>query len=204
MIASLKGVIALKTPTNLTIEVQGVGYQVFTPLSTYYQLPEAQAQVSLHIYTHIREDALQLFGFSTLREKAVFLLLLGVTSVGPKLALNILSGIGVSELIDAIREEQVHRLKAIPGVGPKMAGRLILELKEKMAALGGTGDSDPPVSTAGMKDGKQHDALSALVNLGYARAEAKRSLEQIAKASEDGSSVEDLIRAALKRLAKVK
>ncbi len=204
MIASLKGVIALKTPTNLTIEVQGVGYQVFTPLSTYYQLPEAQAQVSLHIYTHIREDALQLFGFSTLREKAVFLLLLGVTSVGPKLALNILSGIGVSELIDAIREEQVHRLKAIPGVGPKMAGRLILELKEKMAALGGTGDSDPPVSTAGMKDGKQHDALSALVNLGYARAEAKRSLEQIAKASKDGSSVEDLIRAALKRLAKVK
>jgi len=201
MIASLNGLIALKTPTTLTIDVQGVGYQVFTPLSTYYQLPEEKAQVQLHIYTHIREDALQLFGFSTLREKEAFLLLLGVTSVGPKLALNILSGIGVSELVDAIREEQVHRLKAIPGVGPKMVGRLILELKEKMSVLGAV-RTDVPASTE-VEDDKQRDALSALMNLGYARAEVKRSLEQIFKETEE-ISVEDLIRAGLKRLAKVK
>lgn len=201
MIASLNGVIVMKTPTSLTIDVHGVGYQVSTPLSTYYRLPEEKAQVFLHIYTHIREDALQLFGFSSLREKEVFLLLLGVTSVGPKLALNILSGIGVSELIDAIREEQAHRLKAIPGVGPKMVGRLILELKEKVNALG-IAPSDIPASDE-IEEGKQRDALSALMNLGYARSHAKRSLEQILKESEHGS-VEDLIRAGLKRLSTVK
>ncbi|NOY84904.1 Holliday junction ATP-dependent DNA helicase RuvA [hydrothermal vent metagenome] len=201
MIASLKGVIALKTPTLLTIDVQGVGYQVFTPLSTYYRLPEEKAQVFLQIYTHIREDAFHLFGFLTLREKEVFLLLLGVTGVGPKLALNILSGIGVSELIEAIREEQVQRLKAIPGVGPKMAGRLILELKEKMCALGDTSTDLPP--SAEIEDEEQRDALSALVNLGYSKAEVKRSLDFILRETED-ASVEDLIRAGLKHLAKVK
>lgn len=201
MIASLNGVIVMKTPTSLTIDVHGVGYQVSTPLSTYYRLPEEKAQVFLHIYTHIREDALQLFGFSSLREKEVFLLLLGVTSVGPKLALNILSGIGVSELIDAIREEQVHRLKAIPGVGPKMVGRLILELKEKVSAFSSV-PSDVPACDE-IEEGKQRDALSALMNLGYARSHAKHSLEQILKESEP-DSVEDLIRAGLKRLAQVK
>lgn len=202
MIASLRGVIALKTPTLLTLDVQGVGYQVYTPLSTYYTLPEEKAQVFLHIYTHIREDAFQLFGFSNLREKEVFLLLLGVTGVGPKLALNILSGIGVSELIEAIRAEQGLRLKAIPGVGPKMVGRLILELKEKMNALG-LAPTDLPEATD-IEDEKQRDALSALMNLGYARVEAKRSLEVILKETDEDRSVEDLIRAGLKRLVKVK
>jgi Holliday junction DNA helicase RuvA len=201
MIASLNGVIVMKTPTILTLDVRGVGYQVFTPLSTYYHLPEEKSEVFLHIYTHIREDAFQLFGFSSLREKEVFLLLLGVTGVGPKLALNILSGIGVSELIDAIREEQIHRLKAIPGVGPKMVGRLILELKEKMNALG-TVPSDV-IASDSVEDGTQRDALSALMNLGYTRSDAKRSLEHILKETQD-SSVEDLIRAGLKRLVKVK
>lgn len=201
MIASLNGVIAFKTPTLLTIDVQGVGYQVFTPLSTYYRLSEEKTRVFLHIHTHIREDAFQLFGFSTLQEKEVFLLLLGVSGVGPKLALNILSGIGVNELIEAIREEQVRRLKAIPGVGPKMAGRLILELNEKMSALDRV-PTDLTVS-AEIEDDQQRDALSALMNLGYARAEVKRSLESILKEGE-ADSVEDLIRAGLKRLAKVK
>ncbi len=201
MIASLKGVIALKTPTLLTIEVQGIGYQVFTPLSTYYRLPEEKARVFLHIYTHIREDAFQLFGFSTLQEKEVFLLLLGVSGVGPKLALNILSGIGVSELIEAIRAEQVQRLRAIPGVGPKMAGRLVLELKEKMSLLDDSPTSLPVL--AEIEDEKQRDALSALMNLGYSRTEVKRSLDLILKETED-ASVEDLIRAGLKRLAKMK
>lgn len=201
MIASLKGVISLKTPTLLTIDVQGVGYQVFTPLSTYYRLPEEKSQVFLYIYTHIREDAFQLFGFETLREKEVFLLLLGVTGVGPKLALNILSGIGVCELIEAIREEQVQRLKAIPGVGPKMAGRLILELKEKMSTLADASTHAPTSSEP--EDDVERDALSALMNLGYPRAEVKRSLAFILKETED-ASVEDLIRAGLKHLAKVK
>lgn len=202
MIASLNGVITMKTPTVLIVEVHGVGYQVLTPLSTFYRLPEEKSKVSLHIHTHVREDALLLFGFLTPREKAVFLLLLGVSSVGPKLALNILSGIELNELIHAIREEQVHRLKAIPGVGPKMAGRLILELKEKVAQMDLAG-TDSLQSVSGGEDSNQNDALSALINLGYARMDAKRAIEQIFKEAE-GASVEDLIREGLKRLAKVR
>lgn len=202
MIASLNGVITMKTPTVLIVEVQGVGYQVFTPLSTFYRLPEEKSKIRLHIHTHVREDALQLFGFLTPREKAVFLLLLGVSGVGPKLALNILSGIELNELIHAIREEQIHRLKAIPGVGPKMAGRLILELKEKIAQMDVAG-TDSSQSVSWGEDSNQNDALSALINLGYARMDAKRVVEQILKEAE-GASVEDLIREGLKRLAKVR
>ncbi len=202
MIASLNGVITMKTPTVLIVEVQGVGYHVFTPLSTFYRLPEEQSKVKLHIHTHVREDALQLFGFLTPREKTVFLLLLGVSGVGPKLALNILSGIELNELIHAIREEQIHRLKAIPGVGPKMAGRLILELKEKIAQMDVAG-TDSSQSVSWGEDSNQNDALSALINLGYARMDAKRVVEHILKEAE-GASVEDLIREGLKRLAKVR
>ncbi len=202
MIASLNGVITLKSTTAVIVEVHGIGYQVFTPLSTYYRLPEEKEQVALHIYTHIREDALQLFGFLSLREKEVFLLLLGVSSVGPKLALNILSGIELSELIQALRDGEQQRLKAIPGVGPKMAGRLILELKEKVVQIGQANDMLDDVD-AGPEETVQNDALSALINLGYNRLDAKREIERILKEDEADCSVEDLIRKGLKRLSKV-
>lgn len=203
MIASLDGVIVLKSPTAVTVEVRGVGYQVFTPLSTFYRLPEEKETVFLHIHTHVREDALQLFGFLTPREKEVFLLLTGVSSVGPKLALNILSGIELNELIQALREGQVQRLKAIPGVGPKMAGRLILELKEKITQVE-QGDDAPDEAVSGPDATLLNDALSALVNLGYARAEAKREIERLIKEDDTQFSVEDLIRKGLKNLSKVK
>lgn len=203
MIASVKGRITLKSPTALTVEVNGIGYQVFVPLSTFYSLPEEKAEVFLHIHSHVREDAFQLFGFSTPTEKSLFLLLLSVSGVGPKLALNILSGIGLVELIEAIRKGEVKRLHAIPGVGPKMAGRLALELKDKVAVLGleDYGVAKAPTEKDNVLE---EDALSALVNLGYQRPQAKRAIEQILKEEEDYGSVEALIRKGLKRLAKVK
>ena len=203
MIASINGRIALKSPTALTVEVNGIGYRIFVPLSTFYRLPEEKEEVFLHIYTHVREDMLQLFGFSMPTEKSLFLLLLSVSGVGPKLALNILSGIGLLELIEAIREGEVKRLRAIPGVGPKMAGRLALELKDKIASLEleNHGVAKAPTERG---DALQEDALSALVNLGYQRPQAKRVIEQILKEEEGHSSVEILIRKGLKLLAKVK
>ncbi len=202
MIASLNGVLIQKSTTALVVDVSGVGYQVLTPLTTYYRLPEEKEQVALHIHTHVREDALQLFGFLTGEEKEVFLLLLGVSSVGPKLALNILSGIELQELIQAIREGQTLRLKAIPGVGPKMAGRLILELKEKITQINVV-NAIPEDAASSPEEAAQHDALSALVNLGYNRSDAKREIGKILQ-EESGVSVEDLIRQGLKSLSKVK
>lgn len=204
MIASITGVITVKTPSALVVEVHGIGYQIFVPLSTFYHLPEIKEAVSLQIHTHVREDALQLYGFSSLLEKELFLLLLGISGVGPKLALNILSGMELNELIQAIRNGSVERLRAIPGVGPKTAGRLVLELKEKVALLNlaGLQPSSEPESENQAGD----DALSALMNLGYNRMEAKRALDQILKepaSSESPDSVEGLIKKALKKLAKV-
>jgi len=203
MIASIRGQLSFKSPTILRVDVQGIGYRVFVPLSTFYALPEEQSEVFLNIHTHVREDAFQLFGFALPTEKALFLLLLSVSGVGPKLALNILSGIGLAELIEAIREGEVKRLRAIPGVGPKMAGRLALELKDKVSALE-VGESSRPEVPGKAGDDLEEDALSALVNLGYPRAQVKRAIEQILKAEEAPGSVEVLIRKGLKMLAKVK
>ncbi|HZR46567.1 MAG TPA: Holliday junction branch migration protein RuvA [Candidatus Manganitrophaceae bacterium] len=204
MIASITGTITVKTPSALVVEVHGIGYQIFVPLSTFYHLPEIKEAVSLQIYTHVREDALQLYGFSSPLEKELFLLLLGISGVGPKLALNILSGMELNELIGAIRNGSVERLRAIPGVGPKTAGRLVLELKEKAALLNLTGLQ--PSSEPESENQAGDDALSALMNLGYNRMEAKRAIEQILKdpaSSDRPDSVEGLIKKALKKLSKV-
>lgn len=204
MIASISGTITSKSPASVVVEVQGIGYQIFVPLSTFYHLPELKEAVSLQIHTHVREDALQLYGFNSLLEKELFLLLLGISGVGPKLALNILSGMELNELIVAIRNGSVERLRAIPGVGPKTAGRLVLELKEKVALLNLAGlqaSDDAPESENQAGD----DALSALMNLGYNRIEAKRAIDQILKDQPTAGpdSVEGLIKKALKKLAKV-
>lgn len=170
MIARLFGVLEEKTPDQLVINVNGVGYQVFVSLQTFYRLPAEQERVSLHVHTHLREDALQLYGFLEEKEKAGFLLLKGVSGIGPRLALNILSGIPVDELENALRTSDVTRLVAIPGVGKKTAERMVVELREKVGASG-TGQGIPseyaPVSA---------EAISALVNLGYRQAEAEKAV----------------------------
>src|SRR5262245_21594570 len=136
MIAALTGTLVSKTPQSLILDVHGVGYEVFTSLQTYYRLPEPKEAISFHIHTHVREDALHLYGFLSREEKAAFLLLLSVSGVGPRLALALLSGLTVRELASAIGAGDARTLCAVPGVGNKTAARLILELKEKMAALG--------------------------------------------------------------------
>jgi Holliday junction DNA helicase RuvA len=200
MIASLTGTLTQKSPSFLIVDVRGVGYQVVVPLMTYYRLPEVDAVVTLHIYTHVREDALQLYGFLTRTEKELFLLCLGVSGVGPKLALSLLSGIEPAELVGALRSGSAEKLRAIPGVGPRTAGRLVLELADKVAALHLEGAA---VAASGVASSEQpmEDALSALMNLGYPRFDAKRALEGVRASG--GGTVEALVKQALKVLAGV-
>lgn len=198
MIASLTGVLTYKSPDGIVVEVSGVGYEVHVPLSTFYRLPDLKQSLTLHTHTYLREDTLQLFGFCSRRERQVFLLLLGVSGIGPKVALNILSGIEVEEFIDAVQHENTVRLISIPGIGRKTAARLLLELKEKLALLA---VSDRGLA-AGAPPGPEEDALSALVNLGYQRAQAKAAVEKIAKSSGGPLSVEELVKGALKALIK--
>src|SRR5262245_25405817 len=170
MIARLSGVLEEKTPDQLVVNVNGVGYQVLVSLQTFYRLPALQERVNLYVHTHLREDALQLYGFLEEKEKAGFLLLKGVTGIGPRLALNILSGIPVAELETALRTSDVTRLVAIPGVGKKTAERLVVELREKVGATdNGYGIPGEQVSVA-------TEAISALVNLGYRQVEAEKAV----------------------------
>jgi Holliday junction DNA helicase RuvA len=194
MIARLIGVLEEKTPEQLLVDVHGVGYQVFVSLQTFYRLPALHERVSLHIYTHLREDALQLFGFSDEKEKTSFLLLKGVSGIGPRLALNILSGIPVAELENALRASDVTRLVAVPGVGKKTAERLVIELREKVGALE---DGLPGVS--GEQAAFSAEATSALVNLGYRRAEAEKAVREALRRG--STSIADLIRDALRSLS---
>lgn len=192
MIARLTGALEEKTPEQLIINVSGVGYQVFVSLQTFYRLPALHESVSLQIHTHLREDALLLYGFLEEKEKASFLLLKGVTGIGPRLALNILSGIPVDELENALRTGDLTRLVAVPGVGKKTAERLVVELREKVGALD-NGQSvvggQPPVSA---------EATSALVNLGYRQAEAEKAVR--AALQRGAGSIADLIRESLRSL----
>ena len=175
MIGRLTGRLASKAPDQILLDVAGVGYLVHIPLSTFYELPEVEKPASLWIHTHVREDALSLFGFLTERERSLFLLLLGVAGIGPKVALTVLSGIPPSELVAALRKQDVRRLVAVPGVGKKTAERMVLELSEKVAAFA---EEAPPETAAVAAE----DVTSALVNLGYRRADAERSVDAIARA----------------------
>jgi Holliday junction DNA helicase RuvA len=144
MIGRLTGRLATKAPDQILLDVSGVGYLVHIPLSTFYELPEVEKPASLWIHTHVREDALSLFGFLTERERSLFLLLLGVAGIGPKVALTVLSGIPPSELVAALRKQDVRRLVAVPGVGKKTDERMVLELSAKVAAF----DEEAPPETA--------------------------------------------------------
>ena len=201
MIASLTGRLASKHPGGVIIDVQGVGYDVLIPLSTYYQLPALNQSVTLVIHTHVREDAIQLFGFSTQREKDAFLMLLGVSGIGPKLALSVISSLSVNDLAAAIRNDDQKTLASVPGIGKKSAGRLALELKDKVEKLGVA--AGPRAPKADEPSGKlMDDALSALVNLGYKAGDVKDVVKQVLAGRNGETPLQDLIRAALKELAK--
>jgi holliday junction DNA helicase RuvA len=196
VIAYLNGTLAQKIPGEAVIDVGGIGYQVFISLNVFYRLPEIGAPVTLQIYTHVREDALQLFGFHDPSEKQIFLLLLGVSGIGPKLAINILSGIAAEELSRALKQGDQPRLIAIPGVGRKLAERMIVELKDKLAALA------PAAADAAKTDGSPQlllDVVSALVNLGYKRPEAEKAVREVLKRGE--RSLENVLKESLRRMS---
>ena len=201
MIASLTGRLASKHPGGVVIDVQGVGYDVLIPLSTFYRLPDPEQSVTLTIHTHVREDAIQLFGFFSAREKDAFLLLLTVSGIGPKLALSVISTLSVDDLTAAIRDDDYKVLASVPGIGKKSAGRLVLELKDKIEKI--TSVADGMTTKAAIPSNRaMDDALSALVNLGYKAADVKDVLKQVIAARNGETPLQDLIRAALKELAK--
>jgi holliday junction DNA helicase RuvA len=193
VIAKISGTLAHKIPGEVIIDVRGVGYQIFIPLSVFYRLPEVGEPVALYIHTHLREDALQLFGFLEAGEKQVFLLLNNVAGIGPKLAINILSGIPAQDLAQALKEGDQPRLLSIPGVGKKLAERMVVELRDKFLTL--------RTEEAGQSNGSRlmQDAVSALVNLGYRRAEAENHVREITQKGE--RPLPEVLKEALRRLS---
>ena len=193
MIGRLTGRLAARATDHVLLDVGGVGYLVHIPLSTFYELPETENPASLWIHTHVREDTLALYGFLSERERSLFQLLLSVAGIGPKVALTVLSGMPPSELVEALRKQDVRRLVAIPGVGKKTAERMVLELAEKVAKMGGEAAPAAPEAVAA------DDVVSALVNLGYRRSEAERAVETVARI---GAPKEfgEYLKEALKRL----
>jgi Holliday junction DNA helicase RuvA len=194
MIAQLAGVLAYKSPEQLVVDVQGVGYQVLVSLNSFYRLPEPGDPVRLLIHTHVREDALQLYGFIDREERQLFLLLNSVSGIGPRLALNILSGTPTTELLDALEAGDLVRLVAIPGVGKKTAERLVLELRDKVKLIKGARAADDGRHATGLES----EAVSALVNLGYRQNEAERAVKAARAAG--ANDIEAVIRTALKRV----
>jgi Holliday junction DNA helicase RuvA len=197
MIASITGKLKRKATDYLIIDVAGVGYQVQVPLSTYYGIPDDGEEVSLHIHTLLREDSLSLFGFLTQEEKDMFLLLMGVSGIGPKLALAILSSLPVADLSRAIQAADDSRLRAIPGIGKKTAARMVLELKDKITLM--TPMTAAP-SSAALSDDCE-DVISALVNLGYKKPQAEEAVRKV-RHGRPGLTIEELIREALSVLMK--
>jgi Holliday junction DNA helicase RuvA len=196
VIAHISGTLAQKTPGEAIVDVGGVGYQIFIPLNVFYRLPEIGTAIRLQIYTHVREDALQLFGFQDVEEKQLFLLLINVSGIGPKLAVNILSGIAAEDLARALKDADQARLVAIPGVGRKLAERMIVELKDKFANLPSAAQESARAEGASQL---LLDAVSALVNLGYKRPEAEKAVREVLKKGE--RSLENLIKETLRRLS---
>ena len=195
MIAHLRGRILKKGTQEAVIDVAGVGYRVTIPLSTFYRLGELGAEAALLIHTHVREDALALYGFLTEEEQLLFERLLSVSGVGPKVALGILSGIEAPDLVEALRASDVARLTRIPGVGKKTAERLVLELKDKMPAR-----TAPPARAGSPGSASRDDLVSALVHLGYSRPEAERGVDKALREGKD-ARFEDLLRRSLQVLS---
>ena len=199
MIAQLRGRILEKHPNRIVVDVGGVGYDVFVPLSTFYGLGDAGSDISLRIHTHVREDALALYGFRTILEQDLFERLISVSGIGPKVALGVLSGIEPLELTRAIERSDVARLTAIPGVGRKTSERIVLELKDRLPRVQVEHAVAGEVETA--PGGLRDDVLSALVNLGYHRPLAEKAVAAAIKAVPDGG-FERTLKQSLKELAK--
>jgi len=195
MIAFLRGKLLEKHPNQVVVDIGGVGYDVMVPVSTFSSLPETGAEVRLHIHTHVREDALALFGFLTPDEKALFERLITVSGIGPRLAVSILSGLATPELVAAIRGGLVEQLVRIPGVGKKTAERMVVELRDKLDALGAAA---APEAVAELSSVEQ-DVLSALLNLGCTRAVAEKAVRK-AKASGTPEEFELLFRKAMEHV----
>jgi holliday junction DNA helicase RuvA len=200
MIGQLRGQLLQKKPNQVILDVQGVGYEVQIPLTTFYELPDEGQEVILKIHTHVREDILALYGFKTHREKDFFNKLISISGIGPKLAVSILSGAQVEELAHAVSQGDLSRLTTIPGVGRKTAERLVLELKNQISQF------LVPESAQGTRakeklDTLQEDIVSALVNLGYARPAAEKALMAVVRGNDSPQTFEDLLRNTLRRLA---
>ena len=198
MIAHLRGRLFAKQPTRIIVDVNGVGYDVAVPLSTFYGIGEPGADIALRIHTHVREDALLLYGFATVLEQELFERLIGISGIGPKVALAVLSGIEPKELVRAVERGDVARLTAIPGVGKKTSERMVLELKDRLprtplSEAAADGVAEPPLV--------REDVLSALINLGYHRPLAEKAVDAAVRATPDGS-FERTLKQALKEVAK--
>jgi Holliday junction DNA helicase RuvA len=199
VIARLTGLLLSKEPGRVILDVRGVGYEVHIPLSTFYVLPEASTDVTLEIYTHLREDAITLFGFASAVEKALFERLISVSGVGPKLACTVLSGLPPGEVVAAVRSGEAAHLRAVPGIGRRTAERIIVELRDRLDALAGPGEG--PVVPAPPGDAIE-DAVSALRNLGYREASARRAVRRATAGGADAAaSLEGLLRESLRVLA---
>ena len=205
MIAKLTGKLDQKQPNTIIIDVGGVGYEVTIPVSTFYELGEPGSDVSLRIHTSVREDAIQLFGFWTAREKELFLRLTSVSGIGPKLGITMLSGMAAGELISAIRNNDVARLTTVPGVGRKTAERLVVELRDKLAKM--TFEEGEPESAAarasagGDQEAIREDTTAALMSLGYPKAVAEKAVASALR-EEGARTIEALLKRALKRLSR--
>jgi holliday junction DNA helicase RuvA len=200
MIGQLHGRLAEKRPNQVLVDVGGVGYVVLVPLSTFAALGELHTEVTLLIHTHVREDALSLYGFVSSREKHLFELLISASGVGPSLALKILSGMSVDELVPAIRGNDLARLTKIPGVGRKTGERMVVELRDKLEAVVVMEAERPAASSPA---GVEADVVSALINLGYEARVAEKTVEEARKES-GAANFEQLLRAALQALSQSK
>jgi len=195
MIAYLKGTIIQKDSNQVILNIGGVGYCCSIPLSTYFKLGEVSEEAALHIYTHVTDNTLALYGFSSVEEKELFLKLISISGIGPKIALNILSGIETADLEEAIRNSDVARLAMIPGIGKKTALRIALELQEKLE------NKEKIIASHSLKE--KEDVLSALLNLGFKRREVEKLVEETIKKLGTEAGLENLLKESLKRLAKV-
>ncbi len=198
MIARIRGLLVQKDPGTVIVETGGIGYQVFVSLTTFYDLPEVQHSVSLETYTHVREDLLQLFGFSTPLEKELFQILIEVSGIGPKLALNILSGISPQDLLHSLEGRDGNRLTAIPGIGRKIAERMVVDLQEKARKIQFRWALPPPEKAPAQ--GIAEDVVSALVNLGYKKGQAEKAADRVLREN-PGYALEEALKESLKILA---
>jgi len=197
MIAFLRGRVLDKHPNRIIVDVGGVGYDVHVPLSTYYNVGEAGAEVALRVHTHVREDALQLYGFLTTCEQMLFERLISISGIGPKLAVAVLSGIESGELVAAIQRADVARLTRVPGIGRKTAERIVLELKDRLGDVSAASDAAP--ASRSHEDRLRDDLVSALQNLGYHRPLAEKAVDAT-RASDAATGFEDALKSALREL----